>query len=386
MILLEITFWFGLFLLFYSYIGYPLVLMFLNKVLVRKIALKTETMRQLTVSILIAAYNEEAVIRGKLNNCLALNYPFELLEIYVASDGSLDRTNEIVKGYILKDKRVKLLDFSRVGKANVLNQAMPNIKSEIVIFSDANTEYLPDVLINLVKHFTDEKVGCVCGRLIYRNPGEIVSGKGESAYWRYETTLKKMESRLGYVAGANGAIYAIRRELFDSLPSKTINDDFMISMKIVEKGFKCIYDENAVAFEYVAPTIGGEFKRHIRDGAGHYLAIGNLLGLLNPFLGIRAFIFWSHRILRWLAPFILIVLLLANVFLASLNFYQHVLYLQVLFYVLAISGLLLVKYKKIPFILYVPFYFCSLNLALLIGFVKVISGNQKVTWDRTERL
>jgi len=386
LILLEITFWFGLFLLFYSYIGYPLVLMFLNKVLVRKIALKTETMRQLTVSILIAAYNEEAVIRGKLNNCLALNYPFELLEIYVASDGSLDRTNEIVKGYILKDKRVKLLDFSRVGKANVLNQAMPNIKSEIVIFSDANTEYLPDVLINLVKHFTDEKVGCVCGRLIYRNPGEIVSGKGESAYWRYETTLKKMESRLGYVAGANGAIYAIRRELFDSLPSKTINDDFMISMKIVEKGFKCIYDENAVAFEYVAPTIGGEFKRHIRDGAGHYLAIGNLLGLLNPFLGIRAFIFWSHRILRWLAPFILIVLLLANVFLASLNFYQHVLYLQVLFYVLAISGLLLVKYKKIPFILYVPFYFCSLNLALLIGFVKVISGNQKVTWDRTERL
>lgn len=386
MILLEVIFWSGLFLLFYAYLGYPLFLIGVSKMLSPKSLRKKETEMWPVVSILIAAYNEEKVIGDKLKNCLALDYPAELLEIYVASDGSSDRTNDIVRGYAEKEKRIHLLEFPRTGKSGVLNKAMACLKSEIVVFSDANTEYMRNALTNLVKHFSDEKIGCVCGRLIYRNHGEVVSGKGESFYWRYETALKKMESRLGYVAGANGAIYAIRRELFEPLPAGTINDDFTISMRIVQKGFRNIYDENAIAHEDVAPNMESEFRRHVRDGAGHYIAVYHLFGLLNPFLGLRTFIYWSHRLLRWAAPFVLILLFLLNMVLLTNLFYLPLFILQLGFYLLAVIGLLYVKTKNLPFFMYVPFYFCNLNLALLLGFLKAVTGRQKMTWERTERL
>ena len=386
MILLEVIFWSGLFLLFYSYLGYPLFLIVVSKILSPKSLRKKETERWPVVSILIAAYNEEKVIGDKLKNCLALDYPAELLEIYVGSDGSSDKTNDIVREYAEKEKRIHLLEFPRTGKSGVLNKAMACLKSEIVVFSDANTEYIRDALVNLVKHFSDEKVGCVCGRLIYRNPGEVVSGKGESFYWRYETALKKMESRLGYVAGANGAIYAIRRELFEPLPIGTINDDFTISMRIVQKGFKCIYEENAIAHEDVAPNMESEFRRHVRDCAGHYIAVYHLLGLLNPFLGLRSFIYWSHRLSRWAAPFVLILLFLLNMLLLNDLFYLLLFIMHLGFYILAVVGLIYVKTKKLPFFMYVPFYFCNLNLALLLGFFKAVTGRQKMTWERTERL
>ncbi|MGA2775475.1 MAG: glycosyltransferase family 2 protein [Candidatus Omnitrophota bacterium] len=386
MILLEVIFWSGLFLLFYTYLGYPLLLIVANKMLPPKSLSEKESERRPVVSILIAAYNEEKVIGDKLKNCLALDYPAELLQIYIASDGSSDNTNDIVKGYAEKEKRIHLLEFPRTGKSGVLNKAMACLKSEIVVFSDANTEYMRDALKNLIKHFSDEKVGCVCGRLIYRNPGEVVSGKGESFYWRYETALKKMESRLGYVAGANGAIYAIRRELFELLPAGTINDDFTISMRIVQKGFKSMYDENAIAYEYVAPNMKSEFRRHMRDGAGHYIAVYHLLGLLNPFLGLRSFIYWSHRLLRWAAPFVLIVLFFLNMLLSNNLFYLFLFIIHMGFYLLAVVGLIYVKTKKLPIFMYVPFYFCNLNLALLLGFLKAVTGSQKMTWESTERL
>jgi len=380
---MTIIFWFCIFLVFFTYVLYPIILLLITK------AFKTRSVQSLgslpSVTMLIAAYNEERVIEKKLENCLSLDYPGDLLQIIVASDGSDDNTNVIVEKFSLKHKSIKLISCPRIGKALVINEAMQNIDSELVIFSDANTEYEKNAIEELSKYFFDERTGCVCGRLIYRNPGEIVSGKGESFYWRYETNLKILESRLGYVAGANGAIYAIRRKLFEPLPVGTINDDFTISMNIVKKGFKCLYEENALAYEYVAPAIVGEFWRHVRDGAGHYIAIGHLLGLLNPFLGIRAFIYWSHRILRWLVPFMLILLLAVNIFLAGIKFYQYVLFLQVLFYALAVGGLLLVKYKRIPFVIYAPFYFCNLNLALFMGFLKAVFGKQGSAWERTER-
>lgn len=379
-------FWSGLCLLFYAYLGYPLFLIAVSKMLSPKSLRKMESERWPAASILIAAYNEEKVIGDKLKNCLTLDYPAEFLEIYVASDGSSDKTNDIVRGYVEKEKRIHLLEFPRTGKSGVLNKAMACLKSEIVVFSDANTEYMRDTLTNLIKHFSDKKVGCVCGRLIYRNPEEVVSGKGESFYWHYETALKKMESKLGYVAGANGAIYAIRRELFEPLPTGTINDDFVISMRIVQKGFRSVYDENAIAYEDVAPNMESEFKRHVRDGAGHYIAIYHLFGLLNPFLGLRSFIYWSHRLLRWSIPFLLILLFGINIVLQTHNaFYKATFIVQFGFYVLAIMGLFIIKNRKLPFIVYVPFYFCNLNLALLIGFLRAITGKQKTIWERTER-
>jgi len=379
-----IIFWICIILIIFVYCGYPIVLLLITKMSSSKSLQTFEALPRVTM--LIAAYNEEEVIGKKLENCLNLDYPNDLFRVFIVSDGSTDSTDKIVSDFSLRHNNIKLISSSRIGKAQVINKAMKLIDSELVIFSDANTEYDKNAVKEIVKHFSDKKIGCVCGRLIYRNPGLIVSGKGENFYWRYETNLKILESKIGYVAGANGAIYAIRHKLFEPLPKETINDDFTISMDIVRRGFKCIYEERAFAFEDVAPTVIGEFQRHVRDGAGHYIALKHLLGLLNPFCGIRSFIYWSHRILRWLVPGILLLLFLINIILAGQDLYKYILFMQILFYVFALLGVLMVGHKKMPFVIYIPFYFCNLNLALFMGFLKAVSGKQNSMWERTERL
>jgi biofilm PGA synthesis N-glycosyltransferase PgaC len=381
-----LIFWSGISILLYTYGGYPAILFIISKFFPSHGIARHTSSNWPEVDMLIAAYNEEKVIRNKIENCLSLDYPAEKLTVWIASDGSSDGTNEIVKEYMKRNSRIRLLEFTRSGKSGVINKALPQLEAEITVFSDANTEYDPGAIQRMVAHFADPNIGCVCGKLIYRNPGEVVSGKGESFYWKYETALKKMESRIGYVAGANGAIYAIRRSLFEPLPPNTINDDFTISMRIVEKGFKSLFEENAIAYEDVAPSMESEFKRHVRDGAGHYIAIGHMLGLLNPLLGARSLIYWSHRIFRWASPFILILVFIMNMFLIGNIFYGILFYAQILFYTLALIGLFSVtKIKNLPFIMYVPFYFCNLNTALLYGFMRGIAGVQKTMWESTAR-
>ncbi|HBI48181.1 MAG TPA: glycosyltransferase family 2 protein [Smithella sp.] len=383
---MKVVYWFAFGVIFYAYIGYPIILYLLSNIFYSK--KKTEVKENNAwpyVSLLIAAYNEEKVIGAKIENCLALDYPKDLLDVWIASDGSSDSTNNIVKKYAAVNENIHLLEFPRTGKSGMLNKAIESVKSEIIVFSDANTEYSADALKRLVKHFEDQDVGCVSGRLIYKNPGETISGKGESIYWRYETALKVMESKIGYIAGANGAIYAIRKNLFEPFPRRTINDDFTLSMKIVEKGFKSIYEDTAKVYEDVAPSMETEFNRHVRDGAGHYIAVICLAGLLNPFLGLRSFIYWSHRIFRWLSPFFLIFLFILNIFLLDELLYKFLFKLQCFFYSLALIGLMCIKNTRIPFFLYVPFYFCNLNLALFLGFFRAITNVQKTTWERTER-
>lgn len=383
---LKLIFWAALCLLLYTYLGYPVLLFVLNKIIPPRgsgTAKKAFSLPGATV--LVAAYNEEKVIAGKIENTLSLDYPEALLKVIIASDGSSDRTNGIVRSYMERHKNLSLLEFPRIGKSGVINNALRHIASEIVVFSDANTEFDPLALKKLMRHFLDPNVGCVCGRLIYRNPGGAVSGEGESFYWRYETLLKKMENRLGYIAGANGAIYAIRTGLFEPLRQGTINDDFVISMRIVEKGFRSVYEEGALAYEDVAKDMKSEFKRHVRDSAGHYIAVTHLLGLLNPLYGVKAFIYWSHRVLRWAAPFFMIALIIINLLLIDFSLYKGLLYLQAGFYAVALAGLLSVKHKFLPFFMYVPFYLCNLNLALLCGFLKAVTGAQKPAWERTER-
>jgi cellulose synthase/poly-beta-1,6-N-acetylglucosamine synthase-like glycosyltransferase len=339
--------------------------------------------------MIIAAYNEESIIERKIENCLNIDYPEDLFKVIIVSDGSTDDTNIIVNNYIKQNKQYKQLHFvelPRIGKSGAINKAMSNIKDGIVIFSDANTFFAPDSVKKLVTKFNCAEVGCVSGRLIYKNPDGVISGKGESFYWKYETFLKKLESKIGFVSGANGAIYAIRAALFDPLPQNTINDDFMISMKIVEKGYKSLYAEDSLALENVAPDLKSEFDRHVRDGGGHYIAVLQLLKLLNPILGARSFIYWSHRIFRWAAPFLMITLFIVNYFLIENIFYLYSFYFQVLFYFLALLGLVLGKvFNNIPLIVFIPFYFCNLNLALFLGFLKVITGRQKSTWNSTRR-
>lgn len=377
-------FWICFGLLLYTYLIYPVVLIGLVR-LKKTCKEKPLLQKNPSVSLVIAAYNEEKVIDEKMQNCLRLDFPHGLLEVIVISDGSSDRTNEVVKKYTEMDARIHLVDLPRTGKSGALNKGVSFVNNDIIVFSDANTEYVADAIKNLVNHFDDPKVGCVGGRLIYRNPHQVVSGEGESFYWRYETALKKLESKLGYVAGANGAIYAIRRELFKSLPKRTINDDFMTSMRIVLDGYKCIYEEKAVAYEDVAPTVQSEFDRHVRDGAGHYIAVWYLRGLLNPFLGLKSFIYWSHRMLRWLAPFVLILFFGVNSVLAHNLFYGVFFLLHLAFYIMAILTPLFFLERRLPFLMYIPFYFSNLNVALFLGFIKAITGLQKTTWESTKR-
>ncbi|HBG47475.1 MAG TPA: glycosyl transferase family 2 [Deltaproteobacteria bacterium] len=382
----ELIFWAGLSVLVYAYIGYPAVLFVLSRALKSEMPTEGAPAAGLpTVAVLIAAYNEERNIRAKIENALAMEYPGSLLNVWVASDGSTDSTNAIARSMAAEDPRLHLIEFPRTGKSGVLNMAMRPIKSEIVLFTDANTECARDSLRLIVRRFADRRVGCVCGRLVYRNPGGIVSGKGESAYWRYETAIKRLESRLGYISGANGALYAIRRRLFEPLPAGTINDDFIISMRVVASGYMSVYEVGAVAYEDVAMNAAGEFMRHVRDGAGHYIAVWHLASLLNPLLGLRAFIYWSHRVFRWAAPFILPALFIMNAFLLDSALYRWTFALQAAFYGAAALGLIGLQRRGLPFLVHAPFYFCNLNLALFIGFLKAVSGRQRMTWERTER-
>jgi cellulose synthase/poly-beta-1,6-N-acetylglucosamine synthase-like glycosyltransferase len=386
MIFLTYLFWLCLGTLLYPYTIYPLILFILNKIIPKhSLPHRDRDIEWPSITLLVPAYNEEGIIEHKIRNCLALDYPFELFNVWIASDGSSDKTNEIVKRYASSDNRVVLLEFPRTGKSGIINLAMENIKSDIVVFTDANVMLEKNVLKELATNFSDPNIGCVGAKLIRHNPNDTVSGRGETLYWSYETIIKKMEGNLGYMSGASGTAYAIKKDLFDPLNSNTINDDFEISMEIVKKGFRCVYEEKAISYEEVAPSVEGEFMRHIRDGAGHYIAILHLAGLLNPFLGLRSFIFWSHRILRWLAPFILILFLITNILLAHVVFYGIFLMIHFLFYLLALLGWLIVKRRYLPFYFHMPFYFCNLNAALLIGFFKAVTGKQQTKWESTAR-
>lgn len=378
----ESVFWLSALALFYAYLGYPALLAVLRWIM--PVEIKAENARPPSVSMLIAAYNEERVIAGKLENCLAIDYPG--LAVWVVSDGSTDKTNSIVSGYAGKNAAVHLIELARSGKSAAINSAMPLVDSDIVVFSDANTFFDRDALVRLLGGFKDPRVGFVCGRLIYNNPNDVASGHGEGLYWRYETALKRMESALGYVAGANGAIYAIRRELFEPLPKGAVNDDFTISMRIIERGWYGLYAPEAIAREDVALSMASEFRRHVRDSAGHYKVLLALYGLLNPLLGMRSFIFISHRVFRWAAPPFILTLLLSNILMLGDPFYNAAFILQGAFYSAALLGLACKNAEGPGRIVLVPFYFCNLNAALVAGFLKAVSGRQGMTWERTERI
>ena len=379
--LLEILFWTSLTLIGYSYILYPMILVLLRRSPGREAPSKEQECP--AVSIVIAAYNEEKVIRERIKNLLALDYPAGKIEIIIASDGSSDTTVAIAseyakEGIVIHDHK------QRRGKVNVLNSTVINAKNAIIVFSDANTFFQPDAVRVLVRGFEDKNVGCVCGRLIFTTEGST-SGELEGIYWRYETFLKTVEGQQGALLGANGAIFALRKELFSLCPPDTIIEDFVVPMKILEKGFKCIYAPDAIAYEDAAKHIIQEKKRRIRIGAGDYQAIGLLWPLLDPLRGFPALAFWSHKILRWFTPFFMLIAFISNVLLVSHPPFQWAFAAQCTFYGLGILGHLL-TWAGIPIkILNLFYYFISMNLALFLGFVNFITRTHNVKWERTER-
>lgn len=387
----RVLVWGSLLVLFYTYLGYPLVvymLVRLRNALSRREAAAAEIAAGdakpswvwPTVSILIPAYNEERVIRRKVENTLELDYPREKLQIVVVSDGSTDRTNEMLASY--SDGEIEVIRFSRrQGKTAVLNAVIPRLRGEIAILSDASGLITRDSLKRLIAPFADPQVGGVCGSYRFDADDESLRGITEKFYWRYETFLKEYESRLHSSIGAHGAFYGFRRHLFEPLNEKAINDDFILPMQLVRKGYRVLYEPRATVLEHESTTLVGEFNRRIRINVGNFQQIFILHSLLDVRRGIIAFEFISHKVLRAFGPFLVLLLPIACYFAAS-PIYLLLLQLQLAFYLFALFGYfqeflgIRVRY------LYLPFYFLAGNISAVIGFFKFIFKKQSMLWER----
>ena len=360
----------------YSYAIYPLLL---AVVPVRRRGQLPEPAEWPFVSVLISVYNEEKHITQRIENLLALDYPRDKLEILIGSDGSTDRTDELVRRF--SDPRVRLHQFDqRGGKPSMLNRLIPQTRGELLAFSDANALFAPDALRKLARHFRDPRIGGVCGRLVFH--GEK-SETDEKPYWKLETYLKTRESALDSCLGANGAIYAIRKSCWPGIPDNTFVDDFVIGMRVREQDMRVVYDREAVATEELPQSVGQEMTRRIRIGAGDFQALFLCWRSLLPWRGFHSLAFWSHKVLRWLAPFFMVAALISNIALLPRPLFLVLLALQLAFYTLAIVGALRRGRKVILFS--APHYFVTINLALLLGFFRFITGTQQAAWKRTAR-
>ena len=385
-------FWSAALLLLYTYFLYPAILVLLDSVrqLVENLrSLRGNERRQLaaesflpTVTLVVAAHNEADCIEEKIRNSLLLDYPADRFEVLIGSDGSTDGTDEIVRR--LAEPRVRLWRGERAGKASVLNSCIPAASSQIVVLSDANTIIERDAIKLLTQHFGDPNIGAVCGRLKLFNPRR--KGYEESIYWTYESCIKLYEGKWGAVMGANGGLYAIRRKLFAPLPTGTIVDDFVMAARILEQGFKVTYEADAIAYEETTEDYQKEFKRRARIAAGNFQSIALVPQLMSPASGFRAFVFWSHKLLRWCAPALMAAALAANVFLLGATLYRAILVGQVLFYALAFAGKAEVFKGQLRRVASVAYYFVTMNLALAVGFWRFLRHQQGAAWDRTARV
>ena len=369
-------FWYSLWTLIYIYIGYPILVWRLARMFGGDPQHEPITP---TVSLLIPAYNEEAHIEAKLRNSLALDYPRNRREIVVASDGSTDATDAIAERF--RSEGVRLLAMPKnIGKSAMLTRVVPQLTGDLVVFTDASSNLQPEALRRLVRNFADPRVGCVSG--LYRFAGEgDLRGDGESLYWRYETFIKQQESRLHSILGAHGAFYAIRKILFSRLGEAEINDDYLIPMRIVAQGCRAVYEPSAVAWERELVSIEGEFARRQRIAAGNCQQIIELRQLLNPLRGWVAFTFFSHKVLRTIAPLLMITMLVSTFWLPPF-WSSGMLSAQALFYASAFMGYVCQRRGRDARWLSPPLYFCLGNLAMLAGVVKYCFSKQSLVWER----
>jgi cellulose synthase/poly-beta-1,6-N-acetylglucosamine synthase-like glycosyltransferase len=379
----AIVFWLSVVAVFYAYVGYPLVLGILCRVLGRQPRPPVEDGELPALTLLIVAHNEEAVIDARIRNALATDYPPEKLEIVVASDGSTDATANIVRSYA--GRGVRLLDYDRRGKAAALAAAFTEVGGAVVMLSDVNTLTEPDAARRLARWFRDPAVGVVCGQLILTDPR--TGGNADGLYWRYENFLKRCEARLGALLGANGAIYAIRRDCFVPPPAGTIVDDFVVPLLArLRTGCDIVYDEDAVAREETAPDVRAEFRRRCRIGAGGFQSLGLVWKLLDPRQGWIAFAFLSHKVLRWVCPFFLMLMFVTSLLLFGQLVFAHALALQLGFYLVAAATVLAPSGTRLPKVVRVAALFAGMNLALLVGFARWLRGNHNGLWRPTPRL
>ncbi len=372
-------FWFFSALVVYVYAGYPILLALLARLFPQENSRSDRFSAR--ASLLISAFNEAQVIGEKVENSLALDYPQGQLEIIVISDCSSDGTDEIVSGYGSRGVRL-LRQPQRLGKTEGLNLAVPQAKGEILVFSDANAIYQRDAVQQLVAHFVDKEVGYVVGNARYRQiEGQVASAESEGLYWRLETWLKQKESEFGSVVGGDGAIYAIRRELFTPLRPTDIND-FLNPLQIVTRGYRGVYEPSAVCFEEAGESFEKEFRRKVRIISRSLNALLRAPSVLLPWVQPRHwFALVSHKLLRWFVPLFLIALLCCNIVLGDWPFFRIVLGLQLLLYSFAAVGWILERNGKSVKLFYLPYYFFLVNLASLFGIFKLLTGSLSPTWQ-----
>ncbi|MCK9182898.1 MAG: glycosyltransferase family 2 protein [Fibrobacteraceae bacterium] len=373
---LEIIFWSLLFLVVHCYIIFPVTLPFVSEIFRRKERVPARKGILPKVSIVVSAYNEESVIEAKIQNFLELDYPRESMQILIGDDGSTDKTAEIVARY--EKQGITLVKAERnAGKAAMLNRLQKIATGKILVFCDANTMLFPNVIRKLVAPFDDEKMGCACGHLILTDKSGSPLGSGERSYWDLESEIKKFEGVLDRLIGGNGALYAIRNELYTELPTKkSVMDDFFITVKILQKGFFCTFIPSAIGTEQTSKEGAGEYRRKVRIGRANYNYLFSYLSLLNPFHPVLAYLFFSHKFLRWFTPHIGIAIFIVNLFLLSTHKLVYFISLGLMLAFLFIS---LTKLSKSAY------YFILMNFAVLKGSVLAFKREKSGGWKREAR-
>ncbi len=393
MLVLKILFWLCLLLVFYTYLGYGILLCLLvaakRGLSGRKPRPELPPEEELPeVTLMICAYNEEDIVSMKMENTRQLNYPEGKLKVLWVTDGSTDSTNERLKAY--RDVQV-VFSPERGGKTAALNHGIRHVGTPLVVMTDANTLLNADCIRQVVRSFLNPKVGCVAGekRVMARRKGEAVA-EGEGLYWKYESTLKRLDSELYSAMGAAGELCAIRTPLYRQMPHNTLLDDFVLSMLIVDDGYLIDYNPEAYAMEYGSASMQEESKRKRRIAAGGLQSTWRLRRMLNPFRRpLVAFQLLSHRVLRWtVTPFALVALVPLNVLLVLLGggwLYTVLLLMQALFYAAAFAGWMMERTGRKNKLLYVPYYFLFMNLNVFKGIAYLQTHHKGGTWEKAKR-
>lgn len=377
----AVIFWLSLVGIFYTYVGYALLITLLARWRARPVQKGDITP---TVTMLVAAYNEEACIGRKIENTLALDYPPDKLELLVVTDGSTDRTPDIVRSYAEQNANVRLLHQpERQGKVGALLRGFPQAQGEIVVFSDANSYFQPDTLRKLVRNLADPQVGGASGAKCMLGRGDAVAREGEGLYWRYEAYLKACDSAVSSVMGVPGEIWAARRSAYIPPEADTLLDDFVASLRLVEAGWRVVFEPEALAYEEASPSLRAEWQRRARNAAGGWQAFFRLPGMLRHPNKLITLQYLSHRMVRWMVtPTLFVLLFLSNLGLLGQPFYLATFILQVAFYLLAGLGwLLAARGRRVGWLL-APFYICLLNAAALAGGWRFLLGKQSVVWRK----
>lgn len=390
---IKILFWSCLFIIFYTYIGYGILLYILVKV--KRIFMGKPELPPMNnnehlpeITLLICAYNEEAIIKEKMENCNSLSYPKDKLVILWVTDGSTDKTNSILSGY----PNVKVVYTpERKGKTAALNHGINHVTTPLAAFTDANTMLNENAINEIVRQFQNPTVGCVSGEKRVKTKTTEKSetaSEGEGLYWKYESTLKKWDNELYSTMGAAGELFAIRTDLFHSMPEDTLLDDFIMSMEILSNGHKIAYTKDAYAVEYGSANMHEESKRKRRIAAGGLQSIYRLRKLLNPFFKpVVTFQYISHRVLRWsITPIALLLLIPLNIYLIFSNelIYNVILILQIIFYMIAYYGYYNYRQNKNTRIAYILYYFLFMNINVFRG-MKYLYEKKDGSWEKAKR-